>query len=78
MAVDDVYGGTYRLLGKTFSRRSAGLQVSWVNRVDWWIRAQIRLANRRSGGNAHQPAAGSRSSGHRRHQRRHNGSDQRR
>ncbi len=34
MAVDDVYGGTYRLL-ENVRRRSAGLQVSWVKPDDW-------------------------------------------
>ncbi len=34
VAVDDVYGGTYRLL-ENVRRRSAGLQVSWVKPDDW-------------------------------------------
>ncbi len=33
VAVDDVYGGTYRLL-ENVRRRSAGLQVSWVKPDD--------------------------------------------
>ncbi len=42
VAVDDVYGGTYRLL-ENVRRRSAGLQVSWVKPDDLkGIEAAIR------------------------------------
>jgi cystathionine gamma-lyase len=33
VAVDDVYGGTYRLI-ENVRRRSAGLRVSWVKPDD--------------------------------------------
>ncbi len=58
VAIDDVYGGTYRLI-ENVRKRSTGLQVSWVKPDDLaGLEAAIRPDTRHGvGRNANQPAA---------------------